>query len=209
PGRPGRHPPALLKPTEWKTSAPIISEGKVVFTAPDSSSIHCLNLQDGLPVWSADRADDDLYLAGVWAGKVVIVGKKSIRALNVKDGKPAWKELETGVPSGQGVAASNVYYLPLKAGAQGKEPEVCAIDLDKGMVVAHIKSRKQDVPGNLIFFEDRVFSQTLGELVAYPQLKSKLEQIDKQLKPNPNDPSGLFQRGQLRLEQGNLQGAVD
>src|SRR5262249_37718362 len=38
----------LPKTTDyWKYSSPIIQDGKVVFTAWDGSSIHCLNLHDG------------------------------------------------------------------------------------------------------------------------------------------------------------------
>ena len=58
----------------WKASAPIIQDGKVVFTAPDSKSIHCVNLKDGTPAWSRPRQEGDLYLGGVVNGKVIVVG---------------------------------------------------------------------------------------------------------------------------------------
>src|SRR5262249_53948695 len=51
--------------TKWKVSPPVIVDGKVVFTAPDASKIHCINLKDGSAVWSQQRKADDLYLAGV------------------------------------------------------------------------------------------------------------------------------------------------
>src|SRR5262249_34498147 len=35
----------------WKACCPIIADGKVVFTAPDARSLHCINLRDGSPVW--------------------------------------------------------------------------------------------------------------------------------------------------------------
>ena len=38
----------------------MIADGKVVFTAPDAVSVHCLNLRDGLPVWTMRRHDNDL-----------------------------------------------------------------------------------------------------------------------------------------------------
>src|SRR5262249_12835885 len=71
---------------EWKMSAPVIQDGKVAFTAPDGGAIHCLNLQDGASLWQADRRDD-LYLAGVFGGQVVLVGKNVCRALSLADGK--------------------------------------------------------------------------------------------------------------------------
>ncbi|HEV3205231.1 MAG TPA: PQQ-binding-like beta-propeller repeat protein, partial [Gemmataceae bacterium] len=191
---------------DWKTSAPIIQEGKVVFTAPDSTSVQCLNLRNGDLLWKESRGDD-LYLAGVYNGKVLLVGRSTCRALNLADGRPLWK-VETGMPSGQGVASGNIYFLPLKTGAQSKEPEVCSIDLDKGLILAHTKSRKKEVPGNLLFYEGDVISQTATNITAYRQLRIKLEEIDLALKKNPKDPIGLTERGELRLDDGRLEDAV-
>jgi outer membrane protein assembly factor BamB/tetratricopeptide (TPR) repeat protein len=193
---------------QWKVSAPVIVDGKVVFTAPDSRALHCVNLRDGAPLWKATRSEDDQYLAGVFAGRVVIVGRKSVRALSLDKGEPLWT-VDTGMPSGQGVASENVYYLPLQAAGQSKEPEICAIDVEKGVVVAHTKSRKKEVPGNLLFYEGDVISQTATDVVAFPQLKVKLAEIDELITKNPDDPAGLTERGVLRLDEGNLPGAIE
>jgi len=192
----------------WKVSAPIIQDGKVLFTAPDARAIHCINLRDGTRVWSLPRGEDDLYLGGVYGGKVLIVGRKSVRGVSLSKGETLW-HLETGLPSGQGIASENIYYLPLKEAAQGKEPEICAIDMEKGMIFAHTKSRKKEVPGNLVFYEGDVLSQTATDIVAYPQLKVKLAQIDELIAKNPNDPLGLTERGELRLDKGDLEGAIE
>jgi outer membrane protein assembly factor BamB len=193
---------------QWKVSAPIIQDGKVLFTAPDARSIHCVNLRDGSRVWMLPRGEEDLYLGGVYGGKVLIVGRKSVRGVSLSKGETLWT-LETGLPSGQGIASENIYYLPLKEAAQGKEPEICAIDMDKGHIHAHTKSRKREVPGNLIFYEGDVLSQTATEMVAFPQLKVKLAQIDELIAKNPNDPLGLTERGELRLDKGDLAGAIE
>src|SRR5262249_22077438 len=78
------------KPNDWKVSAPVITEGKVIFTAPDGSTIDCLNLLDGSKVWRTNKLDSDQYFAGVFAGKALIVGKDRCRALDTKDGSQAW-----------------------------------------------------------------------------------------------------------------------
>src|SRR5205823_4044364 len=98
---------------DWKAAAPVVQDGKVVFTAPDGASIYCLNLRDGSTVWKAGRSDD-LYLAGVYHGKVLLAGKQHFRALNLSDGRLTWSR-ETGQPSGQGGASEKVYYLPIKS----------------------------------------------------------------------------------------------
>jgi outer membrane protein assembly factor BamB len=202
--------------SQWKVTPPVIQDGKVVFAAPDATSVHCVNLRDGSPVWSQKRAEDDLYLAGVFAGKVLVVGKKGVKAYKLSNGAFAWekRELETGMPSGFGIASDNVYYLPLKEAGQEKAPEICAIDVDKGEIIAHTKARKladgtsPEPPGNLVFYEGDVLSQSYTEVVAYPQLKVKIAQMQQTLAANPNDPVGLTELGELHLDQGKLAEAV-
>ena len=112
----------------------MIQDGKVVFTAPDAGSIHCINLRDGTAVWKKKHQEGDLYLAGVFGGKVLIVGKNAIRVLSLNDGTQLWQEPTSGMPSGQGVASKNVYYLPLK---KTDKSEIVAFDLDKLKVKSH------------------------------------------------------------------------
>jgi outer membrane protein assembly factor BamB len=190
---------------EWKLSAPIIQDGKVVFTAPDGGAIHCLTLQDGESLWQAERKDD-LYLAGVYSGKVVLVGKNGMRALSLADGKKQLWTVETGAPSGMGVASGSDYYLPLKKG------EVAKIDLEHGAVVAHSTAPKirGDVerPGNLLFYDGEVISQTETMVTCYPQVDAQVAEINTLLQKNPKDPEALTKRGELRLYKGDLKGAV-
>jgi hypothetical protein len=131
------------------------------------------------------------------------------------DGKEAWKE-KTGMPSGLGTASNNTYYLPLRKSTRSKDelPEVCAINISTGKIEKESRSRKKtdnkmEIPGNLLFYNGDVISQTALAVASYPQLKVKLAQIDERLKANPNDPIGLTERGELRLDDKDmLQGAV-
>src|SRR5581483_1987680 len=90
----GRLVPVAGMSANWKVTAPVIADGKVVFAAPDASAVHCLNLADGTLAWSHRRSDDDLYLGGVFAGRVLIVGKRSVRGLSLERGETLWT-LET------------------------------------------------------------------------------------------------------------------
>lgn len=198
--------------SDWKASAPVVQDGKVVFAAPDGSELRCLNLRNGSKVWGLKRQEDDLYLGGVFAGRVVVVGKKGVRGLALEDGRELWRVETGGPPSGRGVASDNVYYLPLKEAVfpdNERAPAVWAIDVEKGKVVAQTRSRSKDVPGNLVFFDGDVISQGLTEVVAYPQLKVKLQKMNELIAQNPRDPAGLFERGELRLDEGNRAGAVE
>ena len=93
----GRNMPMTATVANWKSTPPVIVDGKVVFTAPDASSVHCINLRDGTPVWKKRQMDGDLFLAGAWQGKVLVVGRSSIRALHLNNGEMAWYQ-----PTGDG-----------------------------------------------------------------------------------------------------------
>lgn len=203
PGAPGFARPVphqYLTTPDWKTSAPVIQDGKVVFTAPDAASLHCLNLRDGTLLWKEERKDD-LYLAGVFQGKVLLVGKSACRALNLADGKQLWK-IETGPPSGQGVASGDFYYLPLRKG------EVCQINLEMGRIEARSPALKDESPGNLIFYGDRVISQNETHLAAFEHVEAKLARADAELRKDAHSAPALLARGELRLYQGDLAGAA-
>lgn len=208
----GRIVPAT-KMSGWMVTAPAVADGKVVFTAPDAPEVHCVNLRDGTRLWSLPREQDDLFLAGVYNGKVVIVGKKRTRAVSLVRGEKLW-EIDTGLPAGQGAAGAPnaagdvVYYLPVREAVNTREPEICAINVDRGLVNAHTRSRKKEVPGNLIFYEGNVLSQTHTEVVAYPQLEIKLAQMDRLVKDNPNDAVALTDRGDYLLDKGDLGNAI-
>jgi outer membrane protein assembly factor BamB len=194
-----------LSYSNWKPTPPVLTEGKVVFTAPDSNAVHCISLRDGTELWTAPQLDSDLFLAGVFGDKVVIVGKNSVRAVRLSDGAPIWQHLATGdLPSGQGVASNNIYYLPLKKG------EILAIDLEKWQVKAHNRAAKpgSPAPGNLVFYEGLVISQTPTAIVAYPQLSAKLAEAELAYK-NSATPEHLLALGELRLADGQVHLAVD
>jgi outer membrane protein assembly factor BamB len=219
PQQPGMQPGGFVRPgmynmmgslamiSKWKSTPPVIANGKVIFTAPDADSIHCINLHDGTPVWKKRKKDSDIFFAGVVGDKALVVGKNQIRALRVSDGDAAWKEeyLTTGdYPSGMGVACSNVYYQPLKKG------EILAIDVERGAIKAHNRTKNTSTsPGNLVFSEGSVLSANALEVAAFPQLQARLEVAEADLRNNPNDGPKLVARGEILLADGQVQRAVD
>lgn len=157
-------PPSCI--ADWKASAPLIHEGKVVYGAPDAPAIQCLSLRDGTPLWKVHRGDGDQYLAGVHKGKVLLVGKRECRALDLADGKEQWK-VETGLPCGKGVASGGVYYLAVKSTDAAQEPAILALDMEKGVLLGRTPS-PGTLPGNLLFYEGEVLSQTVTDVSAFP-----------------------------------------
>ncbi len=206
PQPPGYGQPNIIPASQtiWKSSPPVIQDGRVVFTAPDAGSVHCINLRDGAALWERKHQEGDLFLAGVYAGKVLIVSKNSVRALSLKNnGEQLWQMSTGDMPSGQGVAAQNVYYLPLQSN------EILAIDIATGTVKAHNRAtQSKTAPGNLVFCNGLVLSQTPEKIVAYPQLTHMLDLASNELKADPGNPEKLFKRGEMLLADGQVDQSV-
>jgi hypothetical protein len=137
----------------------------VIVTAPDCDEVFCLWLRDGKERWRAKRAGD-LYVAGVFGNNVLLVGDQSCRALSLAGGAGRWK-LNTGRPTGMGIAGDGLYYLPLANFGKSPEPEVCVLDLGAGAVKAHLKTPTKEPPGNLLLYEGRLLSQTASAISAF------------------------------------------
>ncbi len=163
--RPGVITPPNLNAT-WKYAGPLLADGKVILAAPDASTLQCLSLSDGALLWKVQRLTDDHYVAGIHQDKLVIVGQQHVRAVSLKDGKDLWQS-PTGMPSGLGVAAGKMYYLPVRSSTQGPNPAILAIDLETGQVVQRIATPNNEVPGNLVIAQGRVLSQTPTTMTEY------------------------------------------
>ena len=194
--------------SQWRGCAPIIHGDRVVFTAPDGGPVCCLNLRDGSRIWSASRSDDDLYVAGVFddkAGgdKVLIVGKTSCRALNLDKGEEIWaRPVVTGTPSGVGAASGGLYLLPLRNG------NVFRIDVARPYLSTPIEGQPDAPPGNLLFHDGDLWSQSPTAVTAYPRLSRKLEQAEERVAKNPRDPAARIDRGRLLYSSGDPARAV-
>lgn len=191
-----------LRERRWYYAAPMIADGKVVFTAQDSNAIYCVHLQDGSLAWNPlPREQNDLYVAGIYHGRIIIVSRDAVRAVRLNDGELVWRTaLPTSVegPSGRGVANATTYFLPTYSGA------VVALSLQDGAILGTIESPNKEPIGNLLFHNGYVAAQGLTSLVVYPQLEVRKAEIAKALEKNPNDPEALTELGTLRIHWGEL-----
>ncbi len=212
----------------WRAAAPIISQGRVVFAAYDSEDLYCLDLRTGEVIWKEPRKSGDLYIGGLVDDRVLIVGKDTMRALKL-NGTPrkqpsaeakedvayAWKDLKIGLPAGHGVTTKDgMYYLPVAWSADDTQPQVWAVDVARGEVIAKAAYRKKDLNqdkpmlGNLAFHEGQLYSQSATEFTAFPLIELKKQEMNRLLAANPRDPNGLLARGELLLDEGKLIDAI-
>ena len=217
-----------LPEDRWRSSAPIIADGKVIVTAHDSDQIQCLDLRTGNLVWADAREKDDLYVGGVVGGRVVVVGKNTVRSYALSgDGKPAWKQLRIGTPCGHGVCTDDgLFYVPMIGDPDrpdSTQPQVWAIDVATGQVKSKTAFREKTIEyadrfepkdtrvvlGNLVFHDGQLFSQSATRLSAFPLIERKKQEMDRLLAQNPTDPKGLTFRGELLLDDGKIKAAID
>jgi outer membrane protein assembly factor BamB len=196
---------ALALAAAWKGCAPIVHDGRVVFAAPDSDAVRCLRLRDGALLWKAlKQTENDLFVAGVLADRVLVVGRSACRALSLANGQVVWRRA-IGQPAGQGAVAGSKYYLPLADGA------VLALDLEDPHGTVRIEPRSEAVReglGNLVFHRGVLWSQNAVQLTAYLPLNPRLARVEQRLAAAPKDGAALAERGRLRLEKGDVAGAV-
>ncbi len=182
------------------------AEGRVLVTPIDSDSLHCLNLIDGELRWKYKR-QDDIYVACVDQGKVIMAGRRQVRAINLADGKAAWEGRvvalpEGAMPSGRGFLSGDSYFLPLDSA------DVATIDLAKGKITHLAKSRKGLVPGNLICYKGRVISQGYDGVDVFYQLDSAIDEVARRLAAKPDDSDALCLQGEIFLDEGKRTDAI-
>ena len=188
----------------WIEPTATVADGRVLATFPLDDAIYCLSLADGKPLWEVPAAQDELYVACVHAGNVVIVRRNGLFAIRLADGKAAWTApLPAGSePSGRGFYAGNRYFLPLCSA------EAAVIDLDAGKIIQTSKSREGRVPGNLVYSKGKVISQGVDGIEVYFQADAIRAEVRRRLAANPGDAYALTLQGQTLLDEMKLTAAA-
>jgi len=188
----------------WLDSAPILAGGRVLLTPGESQELLCLDLRRGTTVWRLPRKDR-LYVAGVVAGRAIVVGRRGVEALDLGNGRVVWQRplvADQGSPSGRGILTANRLFLPLDT------PEVLEVDLADGSIVSRSPARGNAVPGNLLAYRGEVISQGGDSLDVFHQSAALELRIETALKADPQDAWALLWRGQLELDRGAIASGI-
>ncbi|MGE3314021.1 MAG: PQQ-binding-like beta-propeller repeat protein [Planctomycetaceae bacterium] len=186
----------------WLDGSAMISDGHVLVTPRDSNVLYCLNMTDGSLVWKRPR-NESLYVADVYKGRAILVGRSQVEAVSLADKSLAWrKPVHIPRPNGRGIRHGNMYVVPLETG------EIASIDLESGTLHARTKIPGGSV-GNLISVRETIVSQTEELLVGFQSLEASSAQITRKLELNPDDAEALSRRGEIRLHLGQLDQALD
>jgi outer membrane protein assembly factor BamB len=189
----------------WLDGAVTIDGDCVVLSPPESTELHCLDLRDGHPRWTAPRGDG-LYVAGITDEAVVVVGRAQVRALRRADGQPAWNAPVTlpasVLTSGRGVTGRDGYFLPTTNGS------IFLINLKTGSVLGEIRSAREIALGNLVWHDGSLLSLGPDYLQAFDEREAVERQVRERLERNPADAAAILWRGELELAAGRLDTAL-
>src|SRR5262245_21707959 len=89
----------------WSAAPPILTGGRVIATPLETQNVICLDQFTGKELWTKPRGGN-VYLAGVFDGKVLLVGRDAVTAFDLESGAQAWTPIKTPAPSGRGVAVA-------------------------------------------------------------------------------------------------------
>ena len=189
----------------WVDATATVADGKVLVTPVETNTLYCLSLIDGSLLWKQERGTN-LYIGGVHKHNAIVVGRQAISALKLSDGTSAWErplDLPSGAaPSGRGFLSGDHYFVPLSSAA------VAQVDLNQGRIVSQARSRRGDVPGNLICFHGEVLSQGTAYLESFSQLDALKTEVADRLKANGDDPQALVRLGEINFDAGNTDEAI-
>ncbi len=190
----------------WGPSAPIIAGHRVVYTPPEDDILICLDLFTGEKLWSKQK-EDHLYLAGVFEGQTILVGKSKISAISLESGSTLWTlplTQDDGKPCGMGVAVGKLYHLPLSSG------QLWSVDLANGKVKS--KAMLPDgLPqlGNLGMYRGMLLSLGPHGMAAFSQQQAIEQEIAARRKKNPHDPWALLFESNIHSLKQEYQPALN
>ncbi|MEX0585045.1 MAG: PQQ-binding-like beta-propeller repeat protein, partial [Pirellulales bacterium] len=193
----------------WCAAAPIVSNGSVFFAPPeqpdasgqDQPQLVCLEARTGSPRWARAKGNA-LYLAGVFNGRPLVVGRDDITLLNPADGTPAWTTLipdAAGPPSGRGIAVGDRFLLPLHSG------QLWAVDLSDGQVAekSNLSDEQQGTPlGNLAVCRGMLLSLGPFGIVGFEQRAALQQEINARLAGDPSDVWAAVKQAEMFIVSG-------
>ena len=175
----------------------MIAGNDVIYTPSEEPVLVCLDLSSGLTRWQVQKGEDQLYLAGVDDERVLVVGKSSVTALSLETGAVQWTtpiDESQGPPSGRGVTAKGIFYLPLRNGS------LWAVELADGKVVETSQLPPASKPlGNLAMYRGLVLSLNAYGLTAFEQREAIGRQIADRQAANPRDAWASVKQAEIAL----------
>ncbi|MHC4695805.1 MAG: outer membrane protein assembly factor BamB family protein [Planctomycetota bacterium] len=185
----------------WMSSPPVVS-GRLVLLSPiDGDELLAFNVASGCMQWSTHVEGASYIIAAdeerVW------LGGKSVTCLSLADGGRLWTLLLTSVPSGRGVLAGDVIYLPTVEG-------LVFVDASTGDALRHEPLPPSAPPlGNLLCLRSSLFSVEPTGVRKYPDLSRLYPEMTARHERDPADVRAALQLGWMEVLRGEPGRALD
>lgn len=214
--------------------APIIAEGIALYAPPDGFGVYAIELQTGERKWLAlDSQDRKIrYIGCVADDTVIVVAQNAVYGLDLQTGEPKWdaanipngsqvvgrgivrntsllgrllgtpQETEPGTQVvGRGVRKGSRYLIPTSA------QTIEELDIATGKWVS--STQLEQMPGNLVNFNNRLLSLSPTELDCYAIQDLLREEVKQELTQASTSLASLMKQGELALADGRIDEAMD
>ncbi len=183
---------------------PVIAGGHVLLAPYDGMGLICLQLRDGTPAWPKPLRGRH-RIAGVVAGRVIVVGDTVVESLELATSQRVWKLplAELGRPSGRGILTPTSLLIPLDT------PEVIEIGLADGRIKGRSPARGGGVPGNLVAHRGEIISRGVDFLDVFHQEAALESRIETARANDAESPWAAYWGGQAAIERGDVKHGLD
>lgn len=170
----------LTRPTatERRNFLPLLSDGRMYWSAQQSSEVYCIDAATGRIQWTVSRSvpsggilegSDDQYAIGVNGRNLILIGDRHIRALDIANGHQQWA---TVLPPQTGRATCNKHscLVPLQDGT------IAYVDQTSGRmnIVSqdYLSHQSDGITGTLVADEEFLYSATPLSVTAFPVINA-------------------------------------
>lgn len=186
--------------------APIIADGIALYAPPDGFGVYAVELQTGERKWLAlDSQDRKIrYLGCVADGTVIVVSQNAVYGLDLQTGEPKWDA--ANIPNGsqvvgRGVRKGNRYLLPTS------DQTIEELDIATGKWAS--RTQLEQMPGNLVNFNNRLLSLSPTQLDCYAIQDLLREEVKQELTQASTSLASLMKQGELALADGRIDVAME
>jgi len=206
---------------------PLVVGGAVIVLAPQSSNVHCIDLQTGEPRWTPQDRGSALYAAAAVDDLVLLVGPRECTARRISDGSQAWQQA-IAPSAGRGLVAGDHFVLSTEEGhivsleirtgrlipdLLPRLPQKRSVALRTGDGIVLTDALTPDPPlpltGNLLSCGPYIVACSPAGVSVYPQAGVALAELRDRSSSQPLGSAAWLERGELELRLGDGDAAIE
>ncbi|MEZ6130965.1 MAG: PQQ-binding-like beta-propeller repeat protein [Planctomycetaceae bacterium] len=185
-----------VSPVRGISFRPVLHNGRMIWAAPQSTHIHCLDVRSGSILWKVAavaqgpgrlEGSHDHYAVTVTDRQVVLIGDRHVRALDAATGGQIWA-VNIPAQTGRATCCGSVCLVPLHDGT------LASVNLKSGTanVVSQAAFAQQapSVVGALVADQDFVCLATPLSVTMFPAASKIQSGMAADRDPRANNPAG-------------------